>query len=85
MGAGGAAELELAKQLAEFGKKETGLDQYSIAKFAESLEVSSHIPPPSPPLPEDLLCALPQRRKLAVLDRRTGLDWYTGKLLQTPE
>ena len=39
VGAGGAAELELAKQLAEFGKKETGLDQYSIAKFAESLEV----------------------------------------------
>ena len=41
VGAGGAAELELAKQLAEFGKKETGLDQYSIAKFAESLEVST--------------------------------------------
>lgn len=41
VGAGGAAELELAKQLAEFGKKETGLDQYSIAKFAESLEVSN--------------------------------------------
>lgn len=39
VGAGGAAELELAKQLAEYGKKETGLDQYAIAKFAEALEV----------------------------------------------
>ena len=37
--AGGAAELEVAKQLTQFGKKETGLDQYAIAKFAEALEV----------------------------------------------
>ena len=46
VGAGGASELELAKQLSEFGKKETGLDQYAIAKFAEALEVSSphHLP-----------------------------------------
>ena len=36
---GGGVELELAKQLSEFGKKETGLDQYAIAKYAEALEV----------------------------------------------
>ena len=35
-------ELELAKQLADFGKKETGLDQYAIAKFAEALEVCTY-------------------------------------------
>lgn len=35
---GGGVELEVAKQLSEFGKKETGLDQYAIAKFAEALE-----------------------------------------------
>ena len=37
--AGGAPELELAKQLQEFGRRETGLAQYAIAKFAEALEV----------------------------------------------
>jgi T-complex protein 1 subunit theta len=36
---GGAAEIEVARRLAEFGRKQTGLDQYAIAKFAESLEV----------------------------------------------
>lgn len=38
--AGGASEMEIARQLSEFGKKETGLDQYAIAKYAESLEVT---------------------------------------------
>lgn len=37
--AGGAVELELSKALYEFGRKQTGLDQYAIAKFALSLEV----------------------------------------------
>ena len=37
--AGGAPEIELCQQLQKFGRKETGLDQYAIAKFAESLEV----------------------------------------------
>lgn len=37
--AGGATEIEVARQLAAFGRKETGLDQYAIAQFAESLEV----------------------------------------------
>ena len=44
---GGGVELEVAKQLSEFGKKETGLDQYAIAKYAEALEVcqpSVHLP-----------------------------------------
>lgn len=40
--AGGAPELELAKQLQEFGRRETGLAQYAIAKFAEALEVSMY-------------------------------------------
>ena len=39
--AGGASEMEISKQLSDFGKKETGLDQYAIAKYAESLEVST--------------------------------------------
>lgn len=34
-----ATEIELAKKLKEFSFKETGLDQYAIAKFAESLEM----------------------------------------------
>eukprot|EP00878_Enallax_costatus_P017495 GHUV01018377.1.p1 GENE.GHUV01018377.1~~GHUV01018377.1.p1 ORF type:complete len:246 (+),score=70.28 GHUV01018377.1:603-1340(+) len=37
--AGGAAEIEMARQVADFGKKQTGLDQYAIARFAEALEV----------------------------------------------
>ncbi|KAK9801408.1 hypothetical protein WJX73_007565 [Symbiochloris irregularis] len=36
---GGAAEMELARKLAELGRKETGLEQYAIAKFAEALEI----------------------------------------------
>ncbi|CAD6332798.1 unnamed protein product [Miscanthus lutarioriparius] len=34
-----ATEMELAKRLKEFSLKETGLDQYAIAKFAESFEM----------------------------------------------
>ncbi|KAJ6796544.1 T-complex protein 1 subunit theta [Iris pallida] len=34
-----ATEIELAKRLKEFSFKETGLDQYAIAKFAESFEM----------------------------------------------
>ncbi|AQK58420.1 T-complex protein 1 subunit theta [Zea mays] len=34
-----ATEVELAKRLKEFSLKETGLDQYAIAKFAESFEM----------------------------------------------
>ena len=39
--AGGGSELEVAKQLAEHGRKVTGLEQYAYAKFAEALEVWS--------------------------------------------
>lgn len=39
--AGGAAEMEIARQLSELARKETGLEQYAIAKFAEALEVSA--------------------------------------------
>ncbi|CAA6653787.1 unnamed protein product [Spirodela intermedia] len=35
----GATEIELARRLKEFSQKETGLDQYAIAKFAESFEL----------------------------------------------
>ncbi|KAI3437083.1 CCT-theta [Psidium guajava] len=34
-----AAEIELARRVKEFSFKETGLDQYAIAKFAESFEM----------------------------------------------
>lgn len=37
--AGGALEMEVARQLREFGGKQSGLEQYAIAKFADSLEV----------------------------------------------
>lgn len=37
--AGGATEIELAHRLAAFGRKQTGLDQYAIAKFSRALEV----------------------------------------------
>jgi len=37
--AGGATEIELAHRLADFGRKQTGLEQYAIAKFAQALEV----------------------------------------------
>ncbi|PAV56288.1 hypothetical protein WR25_15712 [Diploscapter pachys] len=35
---GGAVEIELSRQIEQFGKKCEGLDQYSIKKFAYSLE-----------------------------------------------
>ena len=35
-------EMEIAQQLGELGRKETGLEQYAIAKFAEALEVCLH-------------------------------------------
>eukprot|EP00899_Mesostigma_viride_P005770 jgi/Mesvir1/15194/Mv06431-RA.1 len=35
----GATEIEIGQKLAEFGRKETGLSQYAIAKFAEAMEV----------------------------------------------
>ena len=37
--AGGATEIELAHRLAAYGRKQTGLDQYAIQKFAQVLEV----------------------------------------------
>jgi T-complex protein 1 subunit theta len=37
--AAGAVELELSHQLYAFGRKQTGLDQYAINKFATALEV----------------------------------------------
>ena len=37
--AGGATEIELAHRLAAFGRKQTGLDQYAIEKYARALEV----------------------------------------------
>eukprot|EP00798_Chlamydomonas_sp_ICE-L_P000850 gene850-12802_t len=37
--AGGATEIELARGVAAFGKQQTGLDQYAIAKYAESFEI----------------------------------------------
>ena len=36
---GGASEIELAHRLSAFGRKQTGLDQYAIEKFARALEV----------------------------------------------
>lgn len=41
LAAGGAAEMEIARQLSELARKETGLEQYAIAKFAEALEVGA--------------------------------------------
>lgn len=36
---GGAADIEIARRLADIGAKSTGLDQYAIKKFGEALEV----------------------------------------------
>ena len=37
--AAGATEIELARRVAEYGRKQTGLEQYAIIKFAEAFEV----------------------------------------------
>jgi T-complex protein 1 subunit theta len=37
--AAGAAEIELARRIAEFGNKQTGLEQYAIIKYAEAFEL----------------------------------------------
>ncbi len=39
MAAGGAPEIEIARRVGEFGRKQTGLEQYAIARFAEAFEV----------------------------------------------
>ena len=44
LAAGGGVEMEIAQQLGEMARKETGLEQYAIAKFAEALEVSGRPP-----------------------------------------
>ena len=36
---GGATEMALSQKLLEYGRKQTGLEQYAIQKFAEALEV----------------------------------------------
>merc|ERR1711915_424112 len=36
---GGAAEIELARQVMAWGETHSGLEQYSINKFAEALEI----------------------------------------------
>jgi len=36
---GGATEIELARQVAQWGETHAGLEQYSINKFAEALEI----------------------------------------------
>ena len=41
LAAGGGVEMEIAQQLGEMARKETGLEQYAIGKFAEALEVRS--------------------------------------------
>lgn len=35
---GGATEIEIARKVSEYGRKQTGLDQYGIIKFAEAFE-----------------------------------------------
>ncbi len=35
----GASEMELSKQLREFGESNATMEQYAILKFAEALEV----------------------------------------------
>lgn len=37
--AGGAVEIELARRLAAAARRETGLEQYAMARFAQALEV----------------------------------------------
>lgn len=37
--AAGATEIELARRIAEYGRKQTGLEQYAIVKYAEAFEV----------------------------------------------
>lgn len=37
--AGGGTEIEIARQLQQIGRKETGLEQYAIMKYADALEV----------------------------------------------
>jgi len=37
--AGGATEIEVAKRLSEYARSQTGLEQYAIQKFAQSMEV----------------------------------------------
>jgi T-complex protein 1 subunit theta len=36
---GGASEIEITRRVSDFGKKQTGLDQYAIQKYAEAFEV----------------------------------------------
>ena len=42
--AGGAVEMEIAHQLRELARQESGLEQYAIAQFAAALEVRVRVP-----------------------------------------
>ncbi|DBA68483.1 TPA: hypothetical protein ACH3X2_013770 [Trebouxia sp. C0005] len=83
--AGGAPEIELCQQLQKYGRKETGLDQYAIAKYAESLEASLN----ATDVVSSLHAAHANGQQTAGLDIETGqpkdlaedgiLDLYSAK------
>ena len=76
--AGGAVEAELAARLGELARRETGLDQYAIAKFAEALEVVPRTLAESSGLPAaDCVAAL--RAAHAAGRAAAGLDLETGE------
>eukprot|EP01024_Parvocaulis_polyphysoides_P041731 TRINITY_DN382_c0_g1_i1.p1 TRINITY_DN382_c0_g1~~TRINITY_DN382_c0_g1_i1.p1 ORF type:complete len:544 (-),score=96.41 TRINITY_DN382_c0_g1_i1:222-1853(-) len=76
--AGGATEVELAKQISEYGKKQTGLEQYAILQFSESLEVVPHILAQTSGLnPNECLSKLHAAH--AAGDVKAGLDIFSGQ------
>lgn len=76
--AGGASEMEIAKQLTDMARKETGLEQYAIQKFAEALEVVPRILAENSGLnATDVVSALWTAHVNGEKD--AGLDLETGK------
>lgn len=76
--AGGATEIELARRLADYARKQTGLEQYAITKYAEAFEVVPRTLAENSGLnATDILSALYAAH--AEGKTRTGVDIETGE------
>lgn len=77
--AGGALEIELSRKLSSFARKQSGLEQYAIAKFAEALEVIPRtLAENSGSLASDVISNLYAAH--ASGDVNTGVDVEEGKI-----
>ena len=82
--AGGATELSLSQKLMEYGRKQTGLEQYAIQAFAKALEViPTTLAENAGMNTTDTLSAL--RAQHAQGNARMGVDSVTSEMVDLSE